>query len=329
MYQNETGQFEIFPIRFMIRVGRLYLMGKYIIVISAIFLSNPCFAQTEETNTGGPSMMISGNDLKDFMNYQNGGGRGCFESLLENTSQGMAATLEAQSNSANTVSQIIGQAFEHEQSCGNQLAEPLMQINMAKTEHQNVAAKLPLLINNLQEEYFQAVETVKAECRNSSGEIFMKWKAAQSQGVVRAEDGGVQALEGRTNRINGYQKLFYDDCIAREDSIARVQSLSRQLSNNIEMARIDVQNSARNLAALSKNLELKQGIIAKNCKNGKNVLDAQAALARNVADASRTMAKRNNYLRMLSGVGVCLTGPGGLTNYLQPADSTAAQATGV
>ncbi len=250
------------------------------------------------------------------------GGVGCFQSMLENTSQSIGTTLETRTQETNTLMGLSQQYFEQEQQCGNDLSQAVVELNNAKAEHNEQLMMMPAKIELQRLEYEQAVLSVQQECEQSSGAAFMEWKQMVSSGVVTPERGGPMALFGRSQNINRFQKLFYDDCLANRNNVKRVELLGRQLATNVKMLQAGIDASAMKLANLTENLSFNQGRVVKNCMRAKKQLDYQAKLARNNAAAANSAAKTNNFLRMLSGVGVCIQGID--PNKKKASDTTAA-----
>lgn len=291
---------------------------KNLILFTALLLFSisgySTLPDTSQVSGAGDNGLMS--DLLQQGIEQKYGQKGCTAQMLDNNSASIAATLEAQTNETNVLIALSKQYFEHEQTCGNQIAALNTQLNDANTEHENMKAKLPMLIQQQQLEYEEAVLAIQQDCEATSGEVFRKWKLAQSTGVVGADQGALNGLVDRQQVVNGYAKLFYDDCLASETNLKRVQNASKQLAINVDLVKVDVENSARKLANLSKNLSYQQGIVAKNCVKGKKQLDYQAELAKNNAGATNAATKRNNLMRTLSGVANCIAGPLGAMGFM-------------
>lgn len=276
------------------------------------------FAQTSPA-AGTSTVTIP---VSEYNKLTNGENKSCMQTMLENTSKGMAATLQAQTAESNMLMGLSQKYYEREQQCGNDLAEVKMQLDQAKADYEAKAMNLPNEIEQQQLDYQSAVLAVQQDCEKSSGAAFVEWKKMASQGVITPERGGPMALFSRNENINKYQKLYYDDCLASKTNVKRLQILSRKLSLNIQKLKTAVESASMKLAALSKTLSFKQGVIASNCMKAKKQLDYQAALARNNASATKFAVQMNNFMNMLNGVNTCMAGPGTSVN-----DSTGTSST--
>ncbi len=281
----------------------------------AVFFSVTTLTQTALAQ----QVILSGEQAQEYLRWQNGqagfgangAGGGCFSSMINSTSQGIARTYEAQNNETEALIGISQNYMEMERQCGNDLAEVTMELNNAEADHEERLMQLPSQIELKKLEYRQALLALKQECEQSSGQVFTEWKQMVSTGVVTPERGGPMALFARGRNINQFQRLFYDDCLGSETNIERANLLAQQLSANIRILQAGIDASSMKLTALSENLSFRQGVIVENCMRQEAQLDYQSQLARNMASAANSAARTNNFLNALSATAVCISGPGG------------------
>jgi hypothetical protein len=304
----------------MVRMGEIL---KFIIFFTSLFLGLPAFSQAPFQLTEEETMaVLQARQMGQPIGAAGGlgPGQGCVSGMLGAISQGIGDYVQTVANNNNALMQISQRYFEQEQRCGNELAEPMLELNQARAEHEQKLIQLPNEIELKKIEYEEALLSIQQECEQTSGETFMQWKQQLGTGIVDAKQGGVGGLVNRQRNLNRYQKLFYDDCLASRSNLKRADILARKLRANIRSLQNEVDSSANSLGHLSKNLSFKQGITAKNCMAAREQLKYQEALTKQTMSVTNSGTMAQNALRLLNSAAMCMGGPG--NNLNTPRDST-------
>ena len=275
---------------------------RFLILLTVLVWLPSTYAQTPPAGT----MTISTEEYFRLYNQ----GKGCLTNMLEQTSQSLSSTFEAQMNETNVLLGIAQKYFELDQKCGNDLADVILELNQEKLRHDQMLRQLPVKIKAKQIEYQQALLAIKKDCEKTSGKAFLAWKQGVSSGVITNERGGFNALVGRNEKTNKFQKLFYEDCLVSQNNLASLDLLKQQLENNLDALQTEIESSAAKLATMTENSSLKQERTLKNCKNSKEQLKYQEAIARNQASATNALAMKQNLMGLLAATQTCVKGPG-------------------